>query len=160
MQAGGIDKCSDVVGPELERAARPLDGAFGLTVIEERTRTEGKCADVVRIQCEHALGTMDTFVVSLARVGYLAEHTQRLCEKHRALEVLVACARGEAKEFRRALDVAVRESGAREIVVGLEEMRVDDDSLLELSSRFIVVTREGERKAASHVGIREIWRQF
>ena len=89
---------------------------------------------------------MDAFSGGLARFFGSPKHAQGLREEHRALKVFMANFGGHVKEVGGTLNVAVSKTSAREIVIGVKEIGIDANGLLELADSLFIELPEGERK--------------
>src|SRR5258708_20351204 len=67
---------------------------------------------------------------------------------------------GHAKEICGALNVTVSKTSTREIVIGVKEIGIDADGLLELADGLVIELPEGEREAASDVRFGQARRKF
>src|SRR5229473_3622747 len=59
---------------------------------------------------------------------------------------------GHAEEISGALNVAVSKTSAREIVIGVKEIGINANGLLEFADRLVILLTEGEGKASCDVG--------
>jgi hypothetical protein len=68
--------------------------------------------------------------------------------------------RRHAEQLRRSFYVAPCKTGSREIVVGIEEIGIDADRLLELMRSFVVTVGERKCEPARYVCLREAGYEF
>jgi hypothetical protein len=106
------------------------------------------------------LRATDAFSCGFRRLLQSPEHAQRLRQKDRALEVFLTNVRRFAKEFGRASDVAACEAGSREVVMGVEQMRIDANGLFELRCGLVVAPRQRQHERPRHVRLSKIRREF
>ena len=90
VKAGRIDQGTHVVGIQVERAARPLEGTRNLTIMEKGRRAERQRTLVEPVQHEHVLCAANA--LSRGRALFLdsSEHTQRLRLQNGALKTRTA----------------------------------------------------------------------